>query len=179
MVCGFRKIYCTILVGDMKQNYPLPDAYLIELGRLVALSAQLEQQLNILIGKLAGFDELSDPTAFIMINHSSIPQKLDVLSTLCEERLKDFPHLYSYKDIVGSVKGAMALRNKFTHGSIGYADDGVSCVMMSASARGKLKVNIVPVEPNEIRSASKSIQKAIVDLMNLVLNTNYPCVDLF
>lgn len=53
-------------------DWPLPNEYLIELGRVGALWAALEFQLNITIGKLAGFD-IYDPTGFILITHSSFP----------------------------------------------------------------------------------------------------------
>lgn len=58
--------------------WPLPDEYLIELGRVAALWATLESFLNICIGKLAGFNEFSDPKPFILVNHASVPQKIDM-----------------------------------------------------------------------------------------------------
>ena len=39
----------------------IPDEYLLALGTLVNNSARLEQYLNTLIGKIAGFNDLTDP----------------------------------------------------------------------------------------------------------------------
>ena len=163
----------------MRPQYPLPDEYLIELGRLVALSSQLEQQINTWIGKLAGFDGLTDPTPFIIVNHSSTPQKIDMMCALCEERLADYPHLIKYKDIIGEVKSAIALRNKFVHSLIDFDKDKGCCVLMTASARGKIKVMTEDVRIGDIYSASKSVHKAMVSLARLVLNKEYEVPDLF
>src|SRR5258707_122395 len=48
-------------------GWPLPDAYLLEIGRVAALWASLESFLNICIGKLCGFNDLNDPKAFILV----------------------------------------------------------------------------------------------------------------
>jgi hypothetical protein len=54
-------------------EWPLPDSYLVELGRVAALWTTLEGLLNLCISKLAGFD-MNDPKAFILTTHSSFPQ---------------------------------------------------------------------------------------------------------
>ena len=52
------------------RDWPLPDPYLVEVGRVAAIWAQLESFLNLCIGKLAGFNDLNDPKAFILVTHS-------------------------------------------------------------------------------------------------------------
>lgn len=61
-------------------GWPLPDSYLLELGRIAALWATLESFLNLCIGKLAGFNDLNDPKAFILVTHSISPSA----STSCQ-----------------------------------------------------------------------------------------------
>ena len=48
------------------KSWPLPDDYLIELGRVAALWATLETFLNMCIGKLAGFNDINDAKPFIL-----------------------------------------------------------------------------------------------------------------
>lgn len=50
---------------------PLPESYLAELGRLSALWCILEAQLDLCLGQVAGFNDLSDPRPFILLKHSS------------------------------------------------------------------------------------------------------------
>ncbi|MDP3000061.1 MAG: hypothetical protein Q8N47_21425 [Bryobacterales bacterium] len=63
-------------------GWPLLEEYLVEIGRVAVLWSGLEGFLGICIGKLAGFNELTDPKPFILVNHTSFPQRLDILSTL-------------------------------------------------------------------------------------------------
>jgi hypothetical protein len=64
-------------------NWPLPNNILVEIGRVSALWNVLETLLTLCIGKLSGYD-IKDPRSFILIVHSSFPQKLDILSSLCD-----------------------------------------------------------------------------------------------
>jgi hypothetical protein len=74
-------------------DWPLPDNYLIEVGRVSVVWSALESFLNLCIGKLAGFSELEDPKPFILINHASFPQRLDMLGALCEQLVPEYPRL--------------------------------------------------------------------------------------
>lgn len=98
-----------LLFGIMKNDeilkldfdgWPLPDPYLLEIGRVAGLWATLESFLNICIGKLAGFNDLNDPKAFILVTHSSFPQRLDILSALCEQLVPEFPSLQGYGAVI-------------------------------------------------------------------------------
>jgi hypothetical protein len=48
--------------------------------------------------KLAGYEETIDWRAAVLTAHSSFMQRVDILSTLCDELQKQFPHLSSYKE---------------------------------------------------------------------------------
>src|SRR3972149_3903969 len=92
-------------------GWPLPDGYLLELGRVAALWATLDSFLNLCIGKLAGFNVLNDPKAFILVTHSSFPQRLDIFSALCEQLVSEFPNLKGYDAVVRVLRQAQKLRN--------------------------------------------------------------------
>ena len=63
-------------------NWPLPEEVCTELGRMQALWGTLESALLIYIGKLAGYDKLYDMRPYILLNHTTFQQKLDILSSL-------------------------------------------------------------------------------------------------
>ncbi|MGD9850904.1 MAG: hypothetical protein AB7T38_06540 [Nitrospirales bacterium] len=120
-------------------DWPLPDKYLIEIGRVSATWVNLENFLGICIGKLAGFDEVTDAKPFILIRHSSVPQKLDILSALCEKLEREHQRLAKYKEVVAKLKSAQISRNKFLHNTIGPDPDSKKMIIAQGSARGRLK----------------------------------------
>ena len=150
-------------------GWPLPDEYLIELGRVGALWAILESFLNICIGKLAGFNELADPKPFILVNHASVPQKIDMLSTLCEQLAPEFPHLQSYAAVVAKIRAAQRLRNQFLHNGLSQDPETGGFKLAEGSARGSLKTRVTPVRIADIRRASVEIHLAHLALYKLVL----------
>ena len=140
----------------------------------VTFSARLEQCLNTLIGIIAGFNDLSDPMPFIMINHISVSQKNDILSAMCEERLSELPHLENYKAVIGEAKNAIVLRNKYVHNSMLFDAKEKKCVLANASARGKLKIKIEYVGLDDVEKVSKQLARVMRMLHNLILNTKHP-----
>ncbi|MDE2030024.1 MAG: hypothetical protein KGI97_05600, partial [Alphaproteobacteria bacterium] len=74
-------------------GWPLPDEYLVEIGRVSAIWVGLESLLNSCLGKLAGFNDIADPKPFILLNHASLPQRLDMLGALCEQLVTHYPEL--------------------------------------------------------------------------------------
>jgi hypothetical protein len=141
-------------------GWPIPDEYLVEIGRVAALWASLETFLNICLGKLAGFDELSDKRAFILIAHSAFPQRLDSLGALCEELQNEFPRLRDYKAVVSQLKNAQKIRNRFMHHSMSFNPDSGRFEMAMGSARGVLKTKEENVSIEDIKRAAVSINEA-------------------
>jgi hypothetical protein len=150
-------------------GWPLPEAYLIEIGRVTALWSSLEMLLNSCIGKLAGFNEQGDPKPFILVNHSSFPQRLDMLGTLCEHLVPNFPNLTDYKSVISNLRSAQKERNKFAHNSIGPGEQPSEIVMASGSARGSLKTTVQKISIVDIRRATVAIHEAQLRLYKLVL----------
>lgn len=155
-------------------NWPIADEYLIELGRISALWGCLESVLNTLLGKLAGYNELTDPTPFILLAHSSFPQRLDMLGSLCEHLSSGYPNLKDHTGVIGSLRTAQKLRNKFAHNGL-LSDDASGKVKMAiGSARGTLKFSVEAVSLADLRRVSMAIHQATLDLYKLVLKREIP-----
>jgi hypothetical protein len=156
-------------------GWPLPDEFLLEIGRIAALWANLESFLNICIGKLAGFNDLDDPKPFILLAHSSFPQRLDIFGSLCGRLVPEFPHLANYKQVVSSLKSAQKLRNDFMHHGMSVNEDG-KVVMPIGSARGTLKLMVKRIEIVDIKRTTIAIHEAQLALYELVLKRRLPPV---
>jgi hypothetical protein len=151
-------------------GWPISDEYLIEVGRVTMLWTAIESLLNICIGKLAGLDPVTNPTSFILINHSSLPQKLDNLGALCEHLEKESPNLKSYKPTIEKLKTAQKLRNKFTHNGLVPDPETGKVTMPLGSARGTLKTKVDVVDIADIRRASMAIHEAQLSLYELTFD---------
>lgn len=156
-----------------KADWPLPEEFLIEIGRLSALWGSLEGALNFSIGKLSGFDDLSDPIPFILTVHSSFPQRLDILGALCEQRLAGYPHLKSYKEIISKIKAAQALRNRYVHNVISKNPDTGKFELAVGSARQSLKTSITEVTVADIHKACQEVHLAGLALHELITQKKY------
>lgn len=157
-----------------RSNWPLPDDFLLELGRLASLWTTLEAQLDICIGKLAGFDDLNDPKPFILLHHSSVRQKLDMFSSLCEHQLVHHPHLRKYKEVVSKITAAQTSRNRFVHNGMVKSEDGKSVEMALGSAREIIKTSVRTVNIKEIKKVSVDIADAMRSLHHLVTGHDRP-----
>jgi hypothetical protein len=155
-------------------NWPLPDEYLLEIGRATRLWHALEASVNTCLCKLAGFEKTLDERAFILIVHSTFPQRLSNLASLCELLKKDFPHLADYKPVIALIKRAQDLRNNFTHNTIVYLEETKQVRMSKGSAREALKFESKIISLEEIKRASITINEALRALYKLVLRRDIP-----
>lgn len=162
------------LSDELARNWPIDDAFLIELGRLSAVWSSLENLLNVCIGKLAGYDDVRDPTPFILLMHASFPQRIHALGALCEQLVVEAPTLSNYSAVIAKLEFASRLRNRFTHNGIAYDPDTKQHRLAVASARGKLKASVEPIVPTDIRAAVEEVHLAMLELYGLVLNVSHP-----
>jgi hypothetical protein len=154
-------------------HWPLPDAYLVELGRIAAAWSVLEAQLDLYLGKLAGFDNLNDFRPFVLIRHSAFPQKLDMLAALCDQLQQKFPQLKRFEDVVSKLKAAQKSRNQFLHNGL-TVDDATGAVHMAVgSARGKIKAAVKSVRLADMRRVAMEIHLAMLALHLLVTKKEY------
>lgn len=156
-------------------NWPQPDEFALEVGRIMGLWANLEDLLGQFIGKLAGFDEFADRKALILTAHSSFPQKLQMFETLCEMLQEQYQHLQTYKITLSKIRSAQTERNKYAHNGMFFDVNSKNVKMTSVSARGKLRLEVNVVTVQQLRRVLMKINEATISLYNLVLNTSHPC----
>ena len=156
------------------EGWPLPDEFLVELGRISAHWTTLESMMEIYIAKLAGFNELGDLKPFILLRHTSFPQKLDMLSALCENLVPDFSRLRGYEGTVAQIRTAQKSRNRFIHNSVGFDPETKKATLSVASARGSVKTSIEDIDILDIRAVSIEIQEAMRNLHRLVTGKEVP-----
>ena len=149
-------------------GWPLPDEYLVELGRISALWASLESLVGVCIGKLAGFNDPTDPKPFILVNHTSFPQKLDILSTLCEQLAPEFPNLSDYPSVVSRIRAAQKARNRHLHNVLVHNPETGRVELAEASARGRLKTQVTAVTQADLRRGTVQIHEAQQGLYKLI-----------
>jgi hypothetical protein len=153
--------------------WPLPDEFMLELGRLSALFGTLESQINMAISKLLGYEKILDWRAATVTAHANLKQRIDMLETLCHELEAEYPHLKGYGSVLGKIKKAQTGRNKYMHNSLYYNQDTGRVEATSLSARGQMKPRTESVELDEMRALSGNIHLAMLDLHRLITKTEY------
>jgi len=155
-------------------GWPLPDAFLVELGRVSALWAALEALLMLSLSRLSGFSDPNNPVPFILVAHSSFPQRLDMLGTLCEQLTPQHPHLSDCSSVATKLRAAQRLRNRYLHNGLSPNPETGEIEITEGSARGKVKVSIERVSVADIQAASFEIHEAHRALAFLVFRTELP-----
>lgn len=153
---------------DFKANWPAPDEYLLELGRMTTIWGMLESAVNIAISKLAGYESALDSRALIMVAHSNFQQRVDIVSSLCEQLAPEYPKLRSYDAVIKTIQAAQKARNKYAHNAVVAREETGEVTVSFATARGALKTTIEPVRVSDIKEATAKIHEAICALHTLV-----------
>jgi hypothetical protein len=147
-----------IFYGDFPD---LPDAYLIEIGRVSVRWSMLETMLHFALIKFAGMNIL-EGRSHAIFHHMAFPQKLDVLGTMLSE-LVVTPHSQVLrdgyiKDVKPLLDEAQRKRNDLIHAKWGV--EGGQVTKSRITARGALKMSVTPISVEEIRAAADVIDKA-------------------
>lgn len=103
---------------DFADDFPAPNAYLLEVGRMTCIWGTLESAVNIAVSKLAGYQSPLDYRALILVAHSNFQQRVDIISSLCEQLLPNYPALENYKKVISQIEAAQKSRNKYAHNAI-------------------------------------------------------------
>lgn len=154
-------------------NWPLPDAYLIELGRIVSLWTVTEKILALFLAKMSGFDP-EDARGIIIFNNHTIPQKIDALGCLIELYIEGHPQLKDYPDALSKLRKAQSSRNKYVHSSLYYETEQNKVLISFATTRGKLKTTSDEVELVDLKRAVVEIAEANQALYKVVLGRDIP-----
>lgn len=157
----------------LPENWPLPEAYLLEMGRIFALWGSLESSINLAISKLAGYEGTLDWRAAVLTAHSNFQQRVDVLTTFCEQLQHDYQHLSEYKSVVEKIRKVQMRRNQYAHSSIYLNEESGKVQTSSLSARGKLKTKIQEVNLEELKQVSADIHEAMLDIHHLITQVRY------
>jgi len=153
---------------DFKDHWPAPNDYLLELGRMTAIWGTLESSVNIAISKFAGYESALDFRALIMVAHSNFQQRVDIVSTLCEQLLPEYPKLKNYKAVISKIQAAQKARNKYAHNAVTAHEDTGEVSVSHATARGTLKTTTEQVNLADIKEATAKIHEAMCALHTLV-----------
>jgi hypothetical protein len=153
---------------DFRDNWPAPNQYLLELGRMTTIWATLESTVNLAIGKLAGYSTTADFRALILVAHSNFQQRVDIISSLCERLAPEYPQLASYKSVIAKVQLAQKERNKYAHNAIVTNEKTGQVNLSSMSARGTLKTTTEVVHVDHLKEATAKIHEAMCALHTLV-----------
>lgn len=153
---------------ELKGNWPLPNEYMIELGRISALYGVLENVVNIGISKLAGYSGAYDYRSAIMLAHSNFQQRVDILATLFEQTVSEYPQLQGYEKVIKLIKRAQKGRNKFMHSSLGCDPDTGEVQLSAMSARGTLKTIVETVYIKELIEISAVTHEATCALHTII-----------
>jgi hypothetical protein len=155
-------------------GWPVPDKFLVEMGRVAALWASLESFVSVCIEKLAGFNDPNDPKPFILLAHTNFAQRLDMLGALCEHLVPGFPQLSEYKKVISTLRSAQAIRNRLMHHGVFHVAETDRVHMAVGSARGRLKTATHSLAVEDIKRASVDIHHAQRALYKLVLGRDLP-----
>lgn len=134
-------------------GWPLRDDFVIEVGRVALLWAGLENFLMTCIGKLSGFNTPLGERAYILLAHSTFPQRLDNFSALCALLKDEFSHLADYESVVSLLKAAQKARNRFVHNGAFFDEETGSFQMAVGSARGAIKTRVDQVSVEDVKRA--------------------------
>lgn len=156
-------------IPTFESDWPAPNEYLLELGRVTTLWGTLESSVNIAISKFAGYEVILDYRAVIMVASSNFQQKIDIIGALCEQLAPQYPKVKNYKTVVAKLQSAQKARNKYAHNPI-TTDEETGKVMLSfASARGgSLKATVEEVKLHSIKEVTVKIHEAMCALHTLV-----------
>ncbi|NWO07248.1 MAG: hypothetical protein HLX50_16625 [Alteromonadaceae bacterium] len=152
----------------LKDNWPLPNEFLIELGRISGLWGVLESTVNLCINKLAGYQDVYDYRAAIMLAHANFKQRADILETLLEQTSYEHHVLKGYEGVMKLISRAQKGRNKYMHNIMGFDAETGKVGLSSMSARGKLKTNVEVVPLQQLKEVSAAIHEATCALHSLV-----------
>ena len=146
------------LPGDFPD---LPDAYLVEIGRVSVRWSMLETMLHFALIKFAGMNIL-EGRSHAIFHHMAFPQKLDVLGATLSELIvrPPTPGLREkyLKEIKPLLDDAQQKRNELIHAKWGYENGQVT--KSKISARGILKMSVAQISVEEIIAAADAISKA-------------------
>lgn len=145
----------------------VPEPYLTAIGKVTVVWGVLESVVDLSIWRLAGFKQ-TDHRSAIVTAHMTWPLKMDIIEALAVAVTPDYPRFAGFSAIKPLLKKAQEGRNRTAHGQWAYQDGQV--YKARATARGRLRVGIVPITLAEIEEVVIDIGRAGRALLKLVFD---------
>src|SRR5690554_2390557 len=121
-------------------GWPVADDYLVEVGRIALVWAGLEDFLYTCVGKLASYEELSDPRILTVFSHADFDSNLALLDKLCVQLLPEHPNLGPYPEVITILRSARRTKDVYLHGKMApNPGTGVVEIEEADSVGGRLK----------------------------------------
>ena len=159
---------------DFPENFPAPDEYLLELGRVTALWGSLESSVNNAINYLSGIENQDHWRVSVLTAHSNFKQRVDVIQTLCHEMQEMFPNLSMYPETIKLIESAQKKRNHYLHNGLFFNKETNTVQTSSIQARGVLRTKVQNVSVSELKDVSAKIHLALLSIHELLTQKKYP-----
>lgn len=137
---------------------PVPDEYLLELGRLVQMGNTAEMVMVGTISLLLGHATPANRLARIMVAHSTAQQRLHAIEALFEQVALVNDDLDGYEKAVGDLRRALAAKTKYVINPFFVFDGKV--MIRGTTARGEMKEIREEVRLCQIRAITERIGNA-------------------
>jgi len=158
---------------EFPNNFPAPDEYLLELGRITALWGSLESSVNNAINYLSGIDNSDHWRVSILTAHSNFKQRVDIIKTLCNDLQEMFPNLGMYSETTKLIEQAQKRRNHFLHNGLFFNESNGKVQTTKIEARGILKTQVQNVSISDLKDVSAKIHLALLSLHELITEKKY------
>jgi hypothetical protein len=159
-----------VKMDPLKAVVTLPDDYLIAIGKVCVQWGILEHFVELVLLKLAELPHDST-NGKIIVNHMSWPQKMDIINSLVDQLLPQYPRLAGYDEqVVPLLKKAQEGRNRIIHGFWATPQKS-SVLLLRATARGKLKLYADEMTVTKIEAVLADINNAAAAIYNKVIGT--------
>lgn len=149
--------------------FNLPPEYLRAVGLVAMASAQTESTVSDLIGGLLGADLAETPA---LTTHMAMPLKDHAVRALAELNAPTAEIVDEIDELMNAINGAMTRRNAIIHNALVVHPDTGEVLSHRLKARGSLQLVLVPISAKEIEEDARLINKAGLDLVDLLARYN-------
>lgn len=156
------------------KDWPAPEAYLVEVGRIALVWRRLETFVCNSVANLAGLENLEDPKMYSVFADRNFQENLALLERLCQQQLPQMPNLSSYQSVLEKLSRAELDKNYYMNGSMrsDQIEGGVEMTVWADELTGK--TTSVPVRLSELKKVVLSLDDAQHELYKLVCALDRP-----
>jgi hypothetical protein len=99
-------------------GWPLPNDYLVEVGRIALMWARLETLVMNSVANFSGLENLADPRNFIVYSRPNFGENIQLLEALCDHLLPTNPNLHGYQQVLDQLRDAQGAMALYTRGGM-------------------------------------------------------------